>query len=290
MQLQAALAAFQVQLAADGRSDHTKRQYARHVRALDAWLAKKRYTKNIAQLSPAVVAEFAASDDARMSAHGGVKKATTSNAMRTSLRCFLRWAHEAGYATANAARLLRRARCAPAPPRALRDDEQARLLEVLDGARGAEAERDRMLIHLLLTTGIRIGSALALDVEDVDLAHGELALRSTKGDRPTTALLPAATAKMLRGFFGKRETGPLFLAHGNRICMRHAQRRISNWFAAAGIQGKSAHSCRHYFACALLGKTGDLRLVQNALNHASIVSTTIYAQVDREKLRTAVGV
>jgi integrase/recombinase XerC len=185
-------------------------------------------------------------------------------------------------------RLLRRARCAPAPPRALRDDEQARLLNVLERARGVEAERDRMLIHLLLQTGIRIGSALALDVEDVDLAHGELALRSTKGDRPTTALLPAATA--LRGFIGKRDTGPLFLAHGNRICMRHAQRRISNWFAAAGIQGKSAHSCRHYFACALLGKTGDLRLAQNALNHASIVSTTIYAQIDREKLRTAVGV
>jgi integrase/recombinase XerC len=160
---------------------------------------------------------------------------------------------------------------------------------VLDGARGAEAERDRMLIHLLLQTGIRIGSALALDVADVDLAHGELALRSTKGDRPTTALLPAATAKMLRGFLGKRETGPVFLAHGNRICMRHAQRRISNWFAAAKIAGRSAHSLRHSFACSLLGRTGDLRLVQNALNHASIVSTTIYAQVDREKLRAAVG-
>jgi integrase/recombinase XerC len=289
MQLQAALAAFQVQLAADGRSEHTRKQYQRHVRKLDAWLAKKRYTKNIAQLSPAVVAEFAASDDARMSARGGTKKATASNAMRTSLRCFLRWAHEAGHANANAARLLRRARCAPAPPRALRDDEQARLLKVLDATLGPEAERDRMLIRLLLDTGIRIGSALALDVEDVDLAHGELSLRSTKGDRPTTALLPGATAKVLRAFLGRRETGPLFLAHGNRICMRHAQRRISNWFAAAGIQGKSAHSCRHYFACALLDKTGDLRLVQNALNHASIVSTTIYAQVDREKLRAAVG-
>ena len=67
MQLQAALAAFQVQLSADDRSDHTKRQYARHVRALDAWLTKRGYTKNIAQLSPAVVAEFAASDDARNS-------------------------------------------------------------------------------------------------------------------------------------------------------------------------------------------------------------------------------
>ncbi|HEX5108298.1 MAG TPA: tyrosine-type recombinase/integrase, partial [Vicinamibacterales bacterium] len=68
-----------------------------------------------------------------------------------------------------------------------------------------------------------------------------------------------------------------------------AQRRLSNWFAAAGIAGRSAHSLRHSFACSLLNRTGDLRLVQAAMNHASIVSTTIYTTVDRAKLRAAVG-
>jgi site-specific recombinase XerD len=43
------------------------------------------------------------------------------------------------------------------------------------------------------------------------------------------------------------------------------------------------------FACSLLNKTGDLRLVQAAMNHAGIVSTTIYTTVDRVKLRAAVG-
>jgi site-specific recombinase XerD len=71
--------------------------------------------------------------------------------------------------------------------------------------------------------------------------------------------------------------------------MRNAQRRLSNWFAAAGIVGKSAHSLRHTFAGTLLARTGDLRLVQAAMNHASIVSTTIYTTVDRAKLRAAVG-
>ena len=45
----------------------------------------------------------------------------------------------------------------------------------------------------------------------------------------------------------------------------------------------------HSFATGLLAKTGDLRLVQAAMHHASIVSTTIYAGVDRERLRAAVG-
>jgi site-specific recombinase XerD len=81
----------------------------------------------------------------------------------------------------------------------------------------------------------------------------------------------------------------VFLAGAQRISMRHAQRRSANWFAAAKIQGWSTHSLRHSFVCALLGRTGDLRLVQAAMNHASIVSTTIYTTVDRAKLRAAVG-
>jgi site-specific recombinase XerD len=65
--------------------------------------------------------------------------------------------------------------------------------------------------------------------------------------------------------------------------------RLGQWFAKAKIAGRSAHSLRHSFASALLARTGDLRLVQEAMSHASIVSTCVYAQVDRAKLRAAVG-
>ena len=146
-----------------------------------------------------------------------------------------------------------------------------------------------MLVELLLGTGIRIGSALALDVADLDFAHGELTLRSTKNNRPTTAVLPADVAKKLEAFVAGRTDGPVFLAGEARLSMRHAQRRLSQWFAKAKITGRSAHSFRHTFAGTLLARTGDLRLVQAAMNHASIVSTTIYTTVDRAKLRAAVG-
>ncbi len=82
--------------------------------------------------------------------------------------------------------------------------------------------------------------------------------------------------------------GPVFLAGGRRISIRHVQRRLAGWFEQAGIADKSAHSLRHSFATGLLART-DLRLVQAALNHASIVSTTIYVAVDRARLRAAVG-
>ena len=71
--------------------------------------------------------------------------------------------------------------------------------------------------------------------------------------------------------------------------MEQIRLKEDNWFEAAGIRGRSAHSLRHTFATGLLAKTGDLRLVQSALGHKSIISTTVYAQCDRGRLRAAVG-
>jgi len=289
MQLQEALQAFLLQLRADGRSEHTVRQYQRHGNALANWLETTGAPTNVAKLTPEVLARFFAADAAKNSCRGGTKKAVSLNAMRTSIRCFAAHLHQSGLVATNPARLLRRARCAPPPPRALHDDEQKRLLDVLTKATGPEAERDRMLVELLLGTGVRIGSALALDVGDLDFPHGEITLRTTKNDRPCTVMLTAAIAKKLKAFVAGHADGPVFRAGSRRVSMRHAQRRLSNWFASAKIAGKSAHALRHTFATSLLTRTGDLRLVQAAMNHASIVSTTIYTTVDRAKLRAAVG-
>lgn len=289
MQLQAALQGFLLQLQADGRSPHTIGQYRRHGTALANWLATTGADTDVAALTPETLARFFASDSARASCRGGAKKATSANAMRTSVRCLAKHLHDAGLVATNPARLLRRARCAPPPPKTLHDDEQKRLLAVLAAATGTEAERDRVLIELLLGSGIRIGSAIALDIEDLDLDHGEIVLRRTKGDRPATVVVPSRFEDLARHYIAVGRTGPLFVAGGRRISVRHAQRRIAGWFKTAGITGKSVHSLRHSFATGLLAKTGDLRLVQAALCHASVVSTTVYAQVDRARLRAAVG-
>lgn len=286
MQLQDALGQFQVQLAADGRSEHTRNQCARHGRAFATWLADRNYPAALSKITATTVAEFFSSDAAKLSARGGPKKATSANAQRTSLRCFFRWAHESGLAPANAARILKRARTTPPQPRGLRSDEQDRLLHVLDAAVGPESQRDRMLIMLLLRTGARLGSVIALDVADLDLAHNEATLRRMKNDKVCTLLLPQALGKTLKEFVAGRD-GPVFVANGHRISVRHAQRRIGQWFAAAGIRG-SAHHLRHAFACDLLARTGNLRLVQDAMHHESVLSTAIYARVDRNLLREAV--
>jgi site-specific recombinase XerD len=289
MQLQAALQAFLLQLEADGRSVHTRSQYRRHCMALATWLATTGASTTVADLTPDLLARFFAGSAAKESCRGGPKRATSLNAMRTSIRCFAQHLHQSGLIANNPARLLRRARCAPPPPRALHVDEERRLLGVLAAATGPEAARDRMLVDLLLGCGARIGSVLALDVEDLDLQHCELRIRKAKNDRPCSVLLPKAIAEKLAAFVSTRPTGPLFMAGDRRLSVRHAQRRLAGWLAAAKVTGKSAHSLRHTFATTLLARTGDLRMVQLALNHQSIVSTTCYATVDRARLRAVVG-
>lgn len=237
------------------------------------------------------VAAFMASPAARMRSDSRPKKATSMNTMRSSLRTFFAYVHAAGFVRANAARLIRRARCAPPPPRGLSQEEQARLLAVLRAGQGRVAERDFLLVHLLSATGIRLGSALALEASDVELKRRELVLRCTKGDRPDVVMLGGGIRAHLRRYLRRSESGFLFAGrHGLPLCRRQAQHRFSLWLKRAGIEWSiSPHACRHAFAQDLYRRTGNLFLVQEALRHRSIGSTLVYAAPNVERLRRALA-
>ena len=281
MRIEAALERFVTQLQADGRSPHTIGQYRRHVRALSAWARPRR---DLSDLSHQDVAAFMASPRARVRPDGGVKKANSVNALRTSVRMFMRYAHDAGWIAENPARLLRPAICGRPLPRALSDDETNRLLGAISDP------RDHALFHLLVGSGIRIGSALALDVEDLDLPRREILLRRAKGDRVERVYLPAQVHDELVGYLAGRESGPLFQTHaGDRLQARQAHRRLAGWLSKARITTPaSPHSLRHTFATHLLRKTGDIVIVQKALRHRNIESTLRYAALDDRRVREAI--
>jgi site-specific recombinase XerC len=187
--------------------------------------------------------------------------------------------------------LVRRAICEGPPPRALSEDEQRRLLAVLVEGKGFQAERDHALFHLMLATGIRIGSALALRVEDVDLDRGDLLLRKMKGDRIVKVFLGRAIRDHLAEFVNGRRMGALFAGRGgSALSARHVQRRLRMWCERTGIRRRvSPHALRHSFAIELYGRTRDLLIVQQALRHRSIASTTVYARCDERRLREALA-
>lgn len=168
------------------------------------------------------------------------------------------------------------------------DDERDRLLAAL---KKGDSPRDYALFHLMLATGIRVGSAVALMVEHVDLERGDLRLGEMKGGRSEVVFLGKAIRDHLRRYIGDRTSGPLFPARGSdQISTRHVQRRMGQWLKKAGIRtGPSPHWLRHGFAMRLYRGTNDIALVQAALCHRSITSTLVYARVDARRVRAALG-
>lgn len=285
MTLGEALAAFLLQTDANGRSRLTITQYRRLVGRFVTWMGE---ATPIAAVRPTDIAQFLVTPIAR-----GVQrpnKPSSVNSLRTSLRVFFAHAHSAGMVPANPARQVRMAVCAPAPPRGLSDQEVLRLLDVLTLAQGRIARRDHLLIVVMLRAGLRIGSALGLDLEDIDFERDEIIVRTSKGSRPARVFMSSALRDHMIGYCAGREPGALFThACGKRLLIRGAEVRVRTWFRRAGVHhGATAHSLRHTFATAIYRRTGDLMLVQRALGHAAIASTLVYARPREADVRDAV--
>jgi site-specific recombinase XerC len=173
----------------------------------------------------------------------------------------------------------------------LEPDDEARILAAMEADGSAIARRDRMLMLLLLGAGLRVGAALGLAVEDLDLDSGSCSIARDKNDHAHRVVLAPHLVDELRTFRGDRRSGPLFMGgEGRPLNVRQAQRRFAHWLQHAGVSRRvSLHSLRHAFGSRLLARCGNLRLVQKAMGHRSIASTTVYTQVDVEDVRRALG-
>ena len=115
-----------------------------------------------------------------------------------------------------------------------------------------EARRDRVLLELMLATGIRVGAAVALDAEDLKLDAGELLVRRSKGDRAERLFLPRDVCELLREFVRDRASGPLFTTRqGRRLTVRQVRRGLGEWLEKAGVRHVAPHGLRHAFALGL---------------------------------------
>lgn len=280
MQLQVLLARFATQLKADGRSLNTQMQYARHGQLLLRWARRVRAPKRVERWRHQHLGRFLSSRLARTTPDSRPKREASVNALRSSIRTLFGYAHNAGFAPVNAAALVRRAICSPAPPRALSQEDEKRLLATLRRDHSPTGQRDRLLFELLLQSGIRLGSAVGLDVEDVDFGARELQLRSTKGSRETTVPIPCALLARLRSVTTHPGPGPLFRGRGGkRLSARHIQRRFATLVERAEIQQRATvHSLRHTYGQRTYRRTGDVLATMRAMRHRSVASTMVYME------------
>ncbi|OGK08107.1 MAG: hypothetical protein A2Y63_02330 [Candidatus Riflebacteria bacterium RBG_13_59_9] len=170
----------------------------------------------------------------------------------------------------------------------LTPEEIDALLAAAEGNRPMDA-RDRALVELLYSTGVRIHEALAIVVSELDLRSRALRICG-KGGKERQVVFGARAAKALQeylqlrpGLFppGAPTLDALFLNRKGRLLSRHSANRILARLTkkAALIKPASAHKLRHAFATHLLDGGADLRTVQKLLGHAKLDTTNIYTQV-----------
>ncbi|KPJ59671.1 MAG: hypothetical protein AMJ46_09975 [Latescibacteria bacterium DG_63] len=285
MKLSTAIARFDTQLRADGKSERTRQAYLRDLRKLKGWLHRD---ASITSVTPDMLARFLVAQ----TANGG-KAPLSVNRTKTALRVFFRFLADASYISENPARLIRSTPTDRPVPSYLSRHEAKRLLATIAASNGRVATRDHTMFSLLLGTGIRLGSLVGLNAGDVSLAECSVTI-AAKGGREDTVFLNVQLCRLLARHINAHastDSAPLFSSlRGSRLCARQVQLRLQHWLAAAGITRQlSVHSLRHTFATRLYRQTGDLRLVQRALGHRHIATTEIYARVEDKALRTAIA-
>ena len=173
----------------------------------------------------------------------------------------------------------------------INDTELSRLMGAADGT-DEKSLRDRAMMELLFSTGLRVSELTALD-SDIDMSRDELSVRG-KGDKVRVVFLSDDAKDAVRTYLKARKDmhEALFVNHAagkkanERITTRSVERMIKIYAAKAGITKKvTPHVLRHSFATDLLSNGADIRSVQQLLGHASINTTQIYTHVTDAHLR-----
>ncbi|GBF30528.1 tyrosine recombinase XerC [bacterium MnTg04] len=174
-------------------------------------------------------------------------------------------------------------------PETLDVDTMARLLEIPTTT--SEAIRDKAILELLYSSGLRLQELTGLDLDQLDLKDRTVRVLG-KGSK--TRILPVgryaveALAAWLRcrGELAARDETAVFVGRrGKRISPRVVQARVKHWARHQGIPARVyPHLFRHSFATHVLESSGDLRAVQELLGHADIGTTQIYTHLDFQHL------
>ncbi|MCQ0031547.1 tyrosine recombinase XerC [Burkholderia glumae] len=272
-------------------SAHTLRGYAHELAALTAFASGQ----PLASLTAADMRSAVAR------AHAGGLSARSIAHRLSAWRAFYRWYAQRVEMPANPVATVRAPKRARALPKALSVDDANTLMESAfpDTPEGL---RDRAIVELFYSSGLRLAELVGLDVHYVNadgyrsagwLDRGEAELSVLgKGGKERKVPVGRKALEALDAWLAVREgwvrgdPHPLFLsARGNRMAPGVVRERVKRAARVAGIPANvHPHVLRHSFATHVLQSSGDLRAVQELLGHASISATQVYTSLDFQHL------
>jgi site-specific recombinase XerD len=188
-------------------------------------------------------------------------------------------------------------------------DEVDRILKSAEGS-GFKALRDRAILELLFSAGLRVSELTNLDRNKIDLKSQEFSVRG-KGDKIRIVFVSDQAKKFLKKYLDMRaDIDPALFVRdiralkkfeskkklgggkkdnandGLRLTPRSVQRIVKYYSAKAGIiKDVHPHTLRHSFATNLLMNGADIRSVQEMLGHSSIITTQVYTHITNKKLK-----
>ncbi len=179
----------------------------------------------------------------------------------------------------------------------LETDELARILAVPSReSEGVIALRDKAILELLFSTGLRVSELAYLKIDGINLKRDEFSVRG-KGDKARVVFLSDAAKEAIKVYLTTRRDTSLFLfishdrakrgrEESGPLSPRSIQRLVERYAKVAGITKRiTPHTLRHTFATDLLMNGADIRSVQSMLGHASISTTQVYTHVTNQHLK-----
>jgi len=175
-------------------------------------------------------------------------------------------------------------------PEFLTEEEVARLFDSVPGEGKKEAVRlrDKAILEVFYSTGIRISELSGLKLAAVDFIGGVVKVLG-KGRKERIVPIGEPALRALNAYLEKRDSrrDEVFLnLKGRPITARGVRLVVDRYFRLAGMKkGVSPHTLRHSFATHLLNRGADLRSVQELLGHANLSTTQIYTHLTTERLK-----
>lgn len=179
-------------------------------------------------------------------------------------------------------------------------EEIERMMETTEPDKNIINLRDRTILEILFSTGLRVSELVALNRDQVNLETNEFAVKG-KGGKVRVVFLSEVAKEWLKKYLEKRHDNDpaIFIRHGRkknlmdeekianrRLTVRTIQRIIKYYAKKAGIMKKvTPHVLRHSFATDLLMSGADIRATQQLLGHSSITTTQIYTHVTDQHLK-----
>lgn len=260
-------------------SAHTARSYERDIRAL----LERTGAASLHDVQPAQIRRFVSQLHAQ-----GLDGKSLARVLSAWRGFFSYLSRDHGYER-NPCLGIRPPKTARRLPHALSPDETGRLMELT--ADGTLAKRDRAILELLYSSGLRLSELTGLAIDDVNFR--DATVRVT-GKGAKTRVVPVgrhALAALKCWLTERARLAPpgehaMFIARdGARLSARSVQARLKHWGLKLGLPGSvHPHALRHSFASHVLQSSGDLRAVQDMLGHASISTTQVYTHLDFQHL------